>query len=34
MTRALIVRESFVNPYWWGWHRFLFWEALRRGVKI
>jgi hypothetical protein len=20
---ALIVRHSFANPYWWGWHRYL-----------
>ena len=32
--RALIVRHSFANPYWWGWNRFLFWESVRRGVMI
>ena len=34
MSNALIVRSSFANPLWWGWHRFLFWEATRRGVMI
>ena len=19
----LIVRHSFANPYWWGWHRYV-----------
>jgi hypothetical protein len=19
-----VVRDSFSNPYWWGWHRFLY----------
>jgi len=31
MSRALIVRSSFANPYWWGWHRFLHWETCRNG---
>ena len=30
----LILRHSFANPYWWGWHRFLWWEATRRGVML
>jgi hypothetical protein len=21
---ALIQRHSFANPYWWGWHRYLY----------
>jgi hypothetical protein len=29
--RALIVRSSFANPWWWGWHRFLCYERCRRG---
>jgi hypothetical protein len=34
MSNALIVRDSFSNPYWWGWHRFLFWEGQRHGVML
>ena len=22
MTTLPILRSSFANPYWWGWHRF------------
>jgi hypothetical protein len=22
--KAMIVRHSFSNPYWWGWHRFVY----------
>jgi hypothetical protein len=32
--RALIVRNSFANPFVWGWHRFLWWEGSRRGVML
>jgi len=28
-----IVRNSFANPYIWGWHRFLWWERTRRGLR-
>ena len=34
MSNAMIVRNSFANPYWWGWHRFLFWEGIKRGVML
>jgi hypothetical protein len=34
LGKALIVRDSFSNPYTWGWHRFLIWERLRRGLSI
>jgi hypothetical protein len=27
-----VVRWSAANPYWWGWHRFLWWERVRRGL--
>lgn len=30
----LIVRASFANPYWWGWHRFLWAEGVRRGRML
>ena len=33
MTRAVVVRLSFANPYTWGWHRFLWWERTRRGLS-
>lgn len=28
----LIVRHSFANPYWWGWHRYLWAIGAQRGV--
>jgi hypothetical protein len=31
-SRNLIVRASFANPYWWGWHRFIYWERTKRGL--
>jgi hypothetical protein len=31
---VLIVRHSFANPHWWGWHRFLIWEHQRRGRDV
>jgi hypothetical protein len=30
-NRALVVRHSFANPFWWGYHRFIWWEHQRRG---
>ena len=33
-TNLPIVRNSFSNPYIWGWHRLLFWEGVRRGVML
>lgn len=24
MANALILRHSFANPWWWGWHRYLY----------
>jgi hypothetical protein len=29
---AVVVYWSPANPFWWGWHRFLIWERLRRGM--
>lgn len=29
----LILRHSFANPMWWGFHRFLWWEHERRGRR-
>ena len=28
----IILRHSFANPYWWGWHRFLWAERSKRGL--
>ena len=30
--KSIVVRNSFANPYWWGWHRFIWWERSRRGL--
>jgi hypothetical protein len=30
----MIVRHSFANPFWWGWHRFLWAEGRKRGVML
>jgi len=31
MTTALIVRHSFANPWWWGYHRAIWaWHEQRR----
>lgn len=29
----LIVRHSFANPYWWGWHRYLYATANSKGIR-
>lgn len=28
----MIVYWSPANPYWWGYHRFIYWERIRRGL--
>lgn len=30
----LIVRHSFANPYWWGWHRYLWAMSVFHGVSL
>jgi len=30
----LIVRASFANPYWWGWHRYLWAISRQYGVQV
>jgi hypothetical protein len=30
----MIVYWSPANPYWWGWHRFLWAESVKRGVML
>ena len=27
-----VVYWSPANPYWWGHHRFIYWERVRRGL--
>lgn len=34
MNKALILRNSFSNPYIWGWYIFLYWEFTRRGLDF
>jgi hypothetical protein len=34
MTRALVVRSSFANPYWWGWHRYLWAIGRQKGTGL
>lgn len=29
---SLIVRHSFANPYWWGWHRYLWAVGTYHGI--
>lgn len=29
---AIIVCDSPANPFWWGWHRFIWWERTKRGL--
>jgi hypothetical protein len=31
---ALIVRSSFANPYWWGWHRYLWAIGRQKGTWL
>lgn len=28
----LIVRHSFANPHWWGWHRYLWAVGIQHGI--
>lgn len=32
--RALVLRHSFANPYWWGWHRYLWATGMQRGTRL
>lgn len=31
---SLIVRHSFANPYWWGWHRYLWAIGVQKGTQL
>jgi hypothetical protein len=30
----LILRHSFANPYWWGWHRYLWAMGIQKGTRL
>lgn len=34
MSRAVIVRDSFSNPYTWGWHRYLWAVGMQKGTML
>ena len=31
---SLILRHSFANPYWWGWHRYLWAIGVQKGTRL
>jgi hypothetical protein len=34
MSNALILRHSFANPCWWGWHRYLWAVGMQKGTRL
>lgn len=28
----MVLRHSFSNPYWWGWHRYLWAISAQHGI--
>ncbi len=34
MTRSLVLRHSFANPYWWGLHRYLWATGRQKGTWL
>ncbi len=34
MGRAVVLRHSFSNPYWWGWHRYLWAIGRQKGTML
>jgi hypothetical protein len=34
MSRAVVLRYSFANTFWWGWHRYLWATGKHKGTML